>query len=102
VHITPWELPETVAFLRAHPKVSEAFIYDKVAIDGKACWGVTAADVETDEKLIIYVDAETFKPVKIIIDYEGKPVAGEMTSKELIEKFLSFGNKDVQGMSSSN
>jgi hypothetical protein len=62
---------------------------EKVTVDGKTCVGITATDLDTNEKLVMYADAETFKPVEICIDFEGKPVKGEMTKEELIEKFLS-------------
>lgn len=90
VLFTAWELLETVSFLRAHHKVAETFLMGKVTVDGKTCWGTTYTDLDTNEKLILYIDAETFKPYKIIIDFEGKPIAGEMTQEEIIDKLLSF------------
>jgi hypothetical protein len=90
VLFTAWELPETVSFLRTHHKVAETFLVEKVTIDGKTCWGTTYTDLDTNEKLILYMDAETFKPIKIIIDFEGKPIAGEMTQEEISNKLLSF------------
>lgn len=50
----------------------------------------SATDLDTNEKLIMYANVETFRPVKICIDFEGKPIEGEMTTKELVEKFLSL------------
>ncbi len=88
--INPWEFPETVAFLRAHHRVAETMLSEKVEVDGETCWGIVCTDLDTNEKLVMYADVETFKPIKICIDFEGKPVEGEMTREELVEKFLSF------------
>jgi len=88
--INAWEFPETLAFLREHHRVAETTLNEKVIVHGKACWGITYTDLDTKEKLIMYADVETFKPVKVCIDFEGKPVEGEMTGEELVEKFLSF------------
>jgi len=88
--ITAWEFPETLAFLRKHHKVAESILGEKVIIDDTICWGITCTDVETNEKLVMYADAKTFKPVRFCMNFEGKPVEGEMTTEELVEKFLSF------------
>ena len=47
--------------------------------------GITHTDLDTNEKIVIYVDVSTFEPVKVLIDFKGKPVEGEMTTKELFE-----------------
>jgi len=88
--INPWEFPETVAFLRTHHRVAETMLNEKVTVDGKTCWGIVCTDLDTNEKLVMYADVETFRPVKVCIDFEGKPVEGEMTTEQLVEKFLSF------------
>jgi len=90
VAITAWELPETVAFLRTHHRVAESLLGEKVKINDKICWGTTYTDLDTNEKLVLYADAETFRPVKILIDFKGKTVKGEMTREDLVEKFLSL------------
>jgi len=41
--------------------------------------------VEKNVKLIIYANYKSFKPIKIEIDYEAKPLKHEKTAKELIE-----------------
>lgn len=91
--INAWEFPETLAFLKMHHKVAETMIGRKVMLDGKGYLVMIYTDLDTGEKLVMYADAETLRPVKICIDLEGRPVEGEITREELVEEFIVISKR---------
>ncbi|MEM2137224.1 MAG: hypothetical protein QXI93_04635 [Candidatus Methanomethylicia archaeon] len=86
IPIEAWSIPEGIVFLRSHPKVRDGWVTKPLIINCKKCWAITCLDVENNIKLIIYADYKSFKPVKIVIDYEAKPLKHEKTVEELLRE----------------
>jgi len=85
IPIEAWSIKEGIAFLRDHPKVQVGWTTKPLTIDGRKCWAITYLDAEENTKFIIYADYKTFKPLKIVIDYEAKPLKHEKTIQQLIQ-----------------
>jgi hypothetical protein len=51
-----------------------------LTVNGRKCWAITYLDIEENKKLVIYADYKTFKPLKVVIDYEPKPLKNEKTN----------------------
>jgi hypothetical protein len=83
--IEAWTLKEGIAFLRNHPKLVCGWTTEPLTINGRKCWAITYLDIEENVKLVIYADYETFKPLKVVIDYEAKPIEHEKTIQQLIQ-----------------
>ncbi len=88
VPFTAWSLPEGITFLRNHPRVRDGWIAQPVGIDGVKCWAVTCLDLDANHRLTTYANYKTFRPVKLVIDYHAKPLAGEKTAEEMVAEFL--------------
>jgi hypothetical protein len=96
IPIEAWTIKEGIAFLKNHPKAIAGWTTKPLTVNGRKCWAITYLDIEENKKLVIYADYKTFKPLKVVIDYEPKPLKNEKTIQQLI-KDLNLGETKPDG-----